>query len=287
MQILNVCIAFIMFGVALSIQPSHFFLLKHHRKALITGLVSQYLLLPFLTWLLVLILQPSPGIALGMLLVAACPGGNVSNFFSMLAKGHVALSVALTAITSLACFVVTPAVFFLWASLTPGLAGELKSFEIDFSDLLLNMIGMLLLPLVAGMGVNHLWPNFAEKLGKPVRTLSIMMLGGFIVAALMGNGAVFKEHIMTVFWVVLLHNALGLLGGYFFSKLLRNREDVNRAVAIETGIQNSGLALALIFSFFDGNGYMALIAAWWGVWHLVSGFSFAMFFKGRPTTGNP
>jgi BASS family bile acid:Na+ symporter len=278
LQVLNVCIGIIMFGVALSIKPGHFYQLKNQKKAFFTGLASQYLLLPFLTYLLILILAPSPGIALGMILVAACPGGNVSNFFTLLSRGHVALSVTLTAFSSLLAFVVTPANFFFWSSLA-GYTSLLRSFEIHFMDLFINMILILLLPLVLGMLVNRFFPNASEKISKPVRTTSILILIGFIVVTLYFNAAAFRDYILMVFWLVVIHNGLALLGGYGLSWLLNNDSNVHRAVAIETGIQNSGLALVLIFTFFNGNGYMALIAAWWGVWHLVSGFIFAYLFQ--------
>lgn len=278
LQVLNVCIGIIMFGVALSIKPEHFYQLKYQKKALLTGLASQYLLLPLLTYLLVLALTPSPGIALGMILVAACPGGNVSNFFTLLSRGNVALSVTLTAFSSLLAFVITPANFFFWSSLA-GYKSLLRSFEIDFMDLFVNMILILLLPLVLGMLVNRFFPNVSEKISKPVRTTSILILIGFIVVTLYFNAAAFRDYILLVFWLVVLHNGLALSGGYGLSWLLKNDTKVHRAVAIETGIQNSGLALVLIFTFFNGNGYMALIAAWWGVWHLVSGFIFAYMFQ--------
>ena len=278
LQVLNVCIAIIMFGVALSIKPEHFYQLKNQKKALFTGLASQYLLLPFLTYLLILMLTPSPGIALGMILVAACPGGNVSNFFTLLSRGNVALSVTLTAFSSLLAFVITPANFFFWSSLA-GYKSLLRSFEIDFMDLFINMILILLLPLVLGMLVNRFFPNVSEKISKPVRTTSILILIGFIVVTLYFNATAFRDYILMVFWLVVIHNGLALLGGYGLSWLLKNDNKVHRAVAIETGIQNSGLALVLIFTFFNCNVYMALMAAWWGVWHLVSGFIFAYMFQ--------
>jgi bile acid:Na+ symporter, BASS family len=271
-----------MFGVALSIKPQHFYQLRHQQKALFTGLASQYILLPLLTTLLIVLIEPAPGVALGMLLVAACPGGNVSNFFTMLARGNVALSVTLTAVTSLFAFIITPATFLFWAGRIPGLTTELRELEIHFSDLLLNMAGILLLPLICGMVFNHYWPAVAEKIGKPARIISILILISFIVVTLYFNAYAFQQYILIVFWLVMIHNGLALLGGYSLSYVMRNRKDVHRSVAIETGIQNSGLALVLIFTFFNGNGYMALIAAWWGVWHLVSGFVFAYAFQRIP-----
>lgn len=281
---LNLCLAFIMFGVALEIKLEHFYQLRNTKKALVTGLVSQYLLLPIITVLLIYCLSPSPGIALGMLLVAACPGGNASNFFSLLAKGNVALSVTLTAFTSLFAFIVTPLSFFLFSSLVPGLVENVKDFEIGFFDLFMNMISILLLPLIAGMLFSHYLTETSKKIAKGIRILSIIILIAFIFVALFNNRQAFVDHIFSIFWIVVLHNGLGLLGAFYFSRALKNGEAVNRTVAIETGIQNSGLGLVLIFTFFDGNGSMALVAAWWGVWHLVSGFLFSYFIQRKPVT---
>jgi len=271
-----------MFGVALTIKPSHFYQLRHNKKALLTGIFSQYILLPTLTVLLIYIISPSHGIALGMVLVAACPGGNASNFFSMVAKGNLALSVTLSAITSVFAFLTTPLSFFVFASMVPELRDSIRDFDINFLDLLGNMLGILFFPLVAGMTFAHYLPKVTEKISRPVRILSILMLISFILVALNNNKDAFVQHIFSVFWIVVVHNGVGLLGAYFLSKLLRNSEDVNRSVAIETGIQNSGLGLVLIFTFFGGNGSMAIVAAWWGIWHLVSGFLFSYFIRRRP-----
>ncbi len=279
LSILNVCLALIMFGVALSIKLEHFNQLRSDKKALLTGLFGQYILLPVITVTLIYVLSPSNDIALGMILVASCPGGNASNFFSMLAKGNIALSVTLSAITSVFCFLVTPLSFFFWSSLVPGLSQRVQTFEIGFFDLFLNMVIILLLPLIAGMTFSHFYPKTAEKIENIFRTFSILVLISFIGVAFINNFEVFKNHIFSVFWIVLLHNGLGLMGAYYFSTLLKNKESVNRSVAIETGIQNSGLGLVLIFTFFQGNGSMALVAAWWGIWHLVSGFTFAYFIQ--------
>ncbi|MCE2731911.1 MAG: bile acid:sodium symporter family protein [Flammeovirgaceae bacterium] len=271
-----------MFGVALEIKPSHFIQLRHEKKSVATGLFSQYIILPIVTLLLIVVITPPPGIALGMLLVAACPGGNASNFFSMLAGGHVALSVTLTAITSILAFAITPISFFTFSSLIPGLTTEIKSFDINFFDLFLNMTGILLLPLITGMLVLHYLPHVAAKIGKPIRSLSIILLIAFIVVALRNNFSVLSNHIFSIFWIVVLHNGIALLVAYFASKFFGNHEAVNRTVAIETAIQNSGLGLVLIFTFFKGNSEMAIVAAWWGIWHLVSGFAFAYYCKRKP-----
>ncbi|MCW5912529.1 MAG: bile acid:sodium symporter family protein [Cyclobacteriaceae bacterium] len=281
LTVLNICLAIIMFGVALDIRWSHFTQLAGQKKAILTGLFSQIILLPALTLALISVLPVSTGTALGMLLVACCPGGNVSNFFTQIARGHVALSVTLTAFSSLGAFFITPLGFFLWGSVLPSLSAEIKSFEVDLMSLLVNMIAILLVPLMAGMSMAIHLSRLAQKIAQPVRIASMLMLIGFIVAAVLNNQQAFAVHLGNVFWLVLLHNGLALLVAYYLSKALKNPEDVNRTVAIETGIQNSGLALILIFGFFDGNIAMAVVAAWWGVWHLVSGLAFASVMRRR------
>jgi bile acid:Na+ symporter, BASS family len=278
---LNSCLAFIMFGVALEMKVEHFTQLLSQKKAILTGLFSQIILLPFITFLLVLILPISRGMALGMILVAACPGGNVSNFFSMLAKGNVALSVTLTAFSSLLAFIITPINFFFWASLVPDLTTEIKEFHVDFISLMTNMILILLLPLLVGMQLTKQFPTLNQKIGKGIRMLSILILAAFIIIAFKNNLNAFTSNFISVFWIVLLHNGSALLLSYFLSVSLKNDEATNRTIAIETGIQNSGLGLILIFTFFNGNPEMALVAAWWGVWHLISGFAFASVMRKR------
>lgn len=271
-----------MFGVALDIKVEHFAQLFNQKKAVFTGLFAQFVMLPLFTVMLVTVLPISNGMALGMLLVAACPGGNVSNFYSQMAKGHVALSVTLTAFSSLAAFIITPLNFIFCVSLVPSLSGELKSFEIDFMSLMLNMVSILLIPLLLGMWLSARYGSLTKKIAGPIRILSMMMLTAFIIIAVVNNNEGFEAYLADVFWIVLLHNGSALLISYYFSKMLNNTEAVNRTVAIETGIQNSGLALILIFNFFNGNTSMAVVAAWWGVWHLISGFAFSAVMRKRP-----
>lgn len=267
-----------MYGVALDIEPRHFAELKTQKRALFSGLFSQWIGLPLLTYLLILVLKPSPGIALGMLMVAACPGGNVSNFFTQMAGGKVALSVTLTAIVSLASFLSTPAIFFFYAGLLPASEGLIRSFELDFWDILINISAILLLPLVLGMLSRRHLPLLSEKVGPFLRKLSMLILALFVLVALYNNRAVFAEKYDVVFSLVILHNALSMMMGYGWSRLINKDPAVHRTLAIETGIQNSGLGLVLIFTFLDGQPEMALIAAGWGVWHLIAGFFFAKAF---------
>ncbi len=281
---LNICLAIIMFGVALDIKWIHFTELLNQKKAVVVGLVSQFIVLPVITVILIAVLPISTGMAMGMLLVACCPGGNVSNFYTQMARGNVALSVTLTAWSSLAAFLITPLSFLFWASLIPSLSIGVKSFEVDFISIMVNMLSILLLPLVLGMLVTRYLPTLSRKIASPIRLVSMLLLTGFIVVAVLNNQEAFGAYLGNVFWVVLLQNGLVIALVFYFSAAFKNGEAINRTIAIETGIQNSGLALILIFNFFDGNAAMAVVAAWWGVWHLISGFAFATFMRRRSLT---
>lgn len=277
--LLNISLAFVMFGIALEIKPGDFRQLIISPKPVITGVVSQFLLLPFITFLLVYTLAPSPGIALGMFMVAACPGGNVSNFITQMAGGNTALSVSLTALATLLAIVMTPFNFEFWGSLYGPTAALLKSVAISPLSMV-QLVSLLLgLPLFLGIMVNTLAPVTALRMSRIFRKASLIFFILLIFIAIFKNKALFLEYIWYVFWIVLIHNILALSSGYLFARSLGNASKDVRTVTIETGIQNSGLGLMLIFTFFDGMGGMALLTAFWGIWHLVSGMLLAAFWN--------
>lgn len=273
--LLNIILGFIMFGVALELKVEDFTRILKQPKAPIVGVISQFILLPFLTFLLVSALQINASMALGMMLVAACPGGNISNFISLLAKGNAALSVTLTAIATLLAAVLTPFNFAFWANLYPPASELLTTISIDPLEMFQTVLLLLGLPLILGMWTANRFPDFTAKIRKPIKTLSIFIFAGFVVIALSNNFDYFLEYIHLIVFVVLLHNAVAFLGGYGFAKLMKLDRSDTRSITIETGIQNSTLALVVIFGFFNGLGGMALIAAWWGIWHIIAGLSLA------------
>lgn len=281
LMILNVIVGLIMFGVALDLTPADFRRLLAMPRAVLTGFLSQFVFLPALTFLLVLIIQPPPSIALGMILVAACPGGNVSNFLTHHAGGNTALSVTLTAIATLAAAVMTPFNVSLWGGLYAPAAGLVEATSISFLQMAFIVVILLVLPLLIGMAVNAKWPAAAARLRGPMRLFSMAALGFFIVAALAANWSYFVGFITAVLLLVFVHNAVALAGGYGIATLARLPAYDRRAVTLETGIQNSGLGLVLIFNFYDGLGGMAFVAAWWGVWHILAGFAVATWFRSR------
>ncbi len=275
--LLNILLGFIMFGVALEIKVSHFTYMLKNPLSPILGVISQFLLLPALTFLLVMLLRPAPSLALGMILVAACPGGNISNFMSAMAKGNAALSVGLTAIATVGAVFMTPLNFSFYGSMYPGGAELLRNINIDLWEMLKTVIMLLGIPLVLGMNFAHYFPRITTKVNKPIKIISFLIFLAFILVACLKNYALFFEWLHAVILLVLLQNTLGFVLGYSIAKLFKRPEKDRRAISIETGIQNSGLGLILIFAFMDGIGGMTLVAAWWGIWHIISGLTLASF----------
>jgi bile acid:Na+ symporter, BASS family len=242
---------------------------------MLIGLCCQFLLLPALGWGLAMKLAPTPSMALGMMLVAACPGGNVSNFFTSLAGGRVAVSVGMTAVSTLAAFVMTPLNLQFWGTRSEWTAPLVESFALNPLELAGQLLLLLVLPMGLGMGVKHRWPSLAARLLGPFQAGSLLFFAAFIALAFAGNYAAFLVAIGTVFLPVAVMNATGLSLGWLAARLVGLPSPDRRAVSIEVGIQNSGLGLIIIFTFFQGLGGMAVVAAWWGVWHLVTGLSLA------------
>lgn len=269
--IMNIVIAFIMFGVALDLQLSDFKRTFKSPKPVLIGLIAQFLLLPATTFLFVTMFEPHPSIALGLFLVAACPGGNLSNFLTYLAKGNTPLSISMSAISTVAAIVMTPFNTMLWASMYKPTAALIDSFSIGIWDMFSSIVFMLALPLVLGILVRHFLPKVAEKSIGFMKKFSIAVFLIFIIIMVANNYHAFAEHIRNVLIIVAILNALAIIIGYTVAKLLGLQEADRRAIAIETGIQNSGLGLILVFNFFDGLGGMAVVAAIWGTWHIVSG----------------
>ena len=280
--LLNLALALVMFGIALEISPKDFKRLFRNSKPIFTGVISQFILLPAVTFLVVYIISPVSSIALGMFVIAACPGGNISNFITHLAKGNTALSISLTAIATLLAIVMTPLNLQVWGSLYGPTASILKEVSVSPFEMV-KLVSLLLgIPLLIGMWVNHGNQRVAVKLAKVLKTASLIFFVGLVGFAFYDNLEIFKNYIFYVFWIVLIHNLFAFLTGYSFAKIMGLSQNDTRTITIETGIQNSGLGLLLIFNFFEGLGGMALLAAFWGIWHLVSGLLLSTFWGFRP-----
>ena len=273
--LLNGILAVVMFSIAIDLAPRDFRVLARAPKPLIVGLVSQFVVLPVLTFLRVLAVRPQPSVALGLMLVAACPGGNISNFITHRAGGNAALSVSMTAFATVAAILLTPLNIAFWGSLYAPTAEILRATAIDPVNIAITVGLMLVLPLVLGVTLNARRPDVTRKLRQPSQWVSMAIFVGFIIIALAANWAQFLTYAGGIAGLVILHNALALGGGYATASLAGLSAFDRRAVTIETGIQNSGLGLVLIFGFFGGLGGMAVVAAFWGIWHAISGLALA------------
>ncbi len=290
---LNIAIAFIMFGVALELKIEHFTNLLKNPKAPIVGAISQFIMMPMLTVGLAILLKDyiTLTVGLGMVIVASCPGGNISNFMCSLAKGNVALSVSLTAISDLGALILTPLNFAFWGNVfvqfyRTSQPGDLvQPLFIDPVHVFITIFWILGVPLILGLFVNKKFPVFTSKISIWMKRASILIFLIILAIIFIKNFDIFLKHIKYIFLIVLVHNALAFLLGYNFARLFKLGKKERRTISIETGIQNSGLALALLFNpkIFDPSiavGGMTFIAAWWGAWHIISGLTLASYWSG-------
>ncbi|WP_397362287.1 bile acid:sodium symporter family protein [Olleya sp. R77988] len=273
--ILNIALAIVMFGVALGININDFKQLAKQPKPILVGLLSQFILLPLITFLLVLLVKPVPSIALGMFMVAACPGGNISNFITQISKGNTALSVSLTAFASTLALFFTPFNFQFYGHLYQPTATILKTVTLHPMDVFKIMILILGIPLALGMLFNSYKPKMATKLSAILKPVSILIFISIVVIAFSKNLDIFLNYIHHVLAIGIGHNIVALLLGFGIAKLFGLSFKNQKTLSIETGIQNSGLGLLLVFTFFNGLGGMAVLVAFWGIWHIISGLVLA------------
>ncbi|WP_413855335.1 bile acid:sodium symporter family protein [Desulfobacula sp.] len=284
--IINAAIGLMMLGVALELKIDDFKRIVSSPKAPAIGLAAQFILLPAFTFLLVLLIKPHPSIALGMMLVAACPGGNLSNIITYLSNGNSAVSISMTAISTVAAIIMTPFNISFWGSLNPETAAILKQVSLNPVDVFITVFLILGIPLIAGMSIGHYLPDFARKVKKPFKIFSLIFFIIIVCGALAANWQYFLKYVGIVMLAVLIHNALALNIGYWSGRLFKLEEKDCRAVCIEVGIQNSALGLVLVFSFFDGLGGMAILVAWWGIWHIIAGLVTAVIFNLKKLPNN-
>jgi BASS family bile acid:Na+ symporter len=275
--VLNVTLAIIMFGVALGITTEDFKRLIKNPKILLSGIISQFFLLPLVTFIFIKLVNPMPSIALGMMMVAACPGGNISNFMTQYAKGNAALSISLTAFATLICLVMTPFNLHFWGNLYAPTAEILQIVKLNPWELVKLVTLILGVPLVIGMLVRSYYVALAKKLSKILKPFSLIIFMLFIVLAFYDNFDIFMNYVHYVLILVIAHNILALLTGFYFAKFMRLSYKNQKTLSIETGIQNSGLGLLLVFGFFEGLGGMALLVAFWAIWDIFSGIVLASY----------
>jgi BASS family bile acid:Na+ symporter len=271
--LLNIALGLVMFGVSLSLSLSDFRQVFKKPGAILGGMAIQYIALPAMLTGFVFLWKPNPGFALGALLVLVSPGGNMSNFLTKMSRGDVALSVVMTAIATLLSAIATPGLFNFWSSFYTE--NDLSLYQLDVWEMAKTVLFLTALPLISGMLVRAYLPEAAAKVERIMKFFSIFILIAIIFLAVMKNKQTFTDHLGTVFGFVAFTNAMALALGYWLPMAGGAGKYKSKAISIETGIKNAGLSLVLIFNFWDGWGEPALIAAWWGIWHLITGFALA------------
>ena len=284
---LKIVIGLILFGIALDTSVDDFKLALKRPGTIAIGVVAQFLLLPALTFVLTLLLDVRGSVALGMILVACCPPGNVSNILTHRSRGDVALSVSMTAVGNVLSIFLMPLNVAFWGALHPTGKKVLEDIELSAVDMLLEVGLVIGLPFVAGVTIAHFASTFAKGAARVVSPVSFLGLAAIIVIGVSNNWDIFVEYIGVVVVAVFLHDALALLIGYAIARGTRLPARSTRAMTFEVGIRNAGLGLLLVFTYFDGLGGMALVAAWWGIWDIIAGLAVAQWWRGRALSDVP
>lgn len=260
----------VMFGMGLTLKPSDFKPVVMHPKDIIIGELAQFMVMPSIAWVLCKTLNLPTELALGVILVGCCPGGTASNVICFLAKGDIALSVAMTGLSTLLAPIATPALVYI-------LAGE--SVDVDVFGMFISIVQVVILPILLGFAVNHYFQRITENI-KPflpmVSTIAIATIIGIIVSH---NAQNIMQCSFIVAVVVILHNLLGLCLGFAAGHLLGIENKKKTAIAIEVGMQNSGLATSLATAHFAMFPMATVPGAIFSVWHNFSGSIAAQIFR--------
>ncbi len=277
--LINICLGFLMFSVALDLSIKDFRRVFQQPKTMLVGLSAQLLLLPIFTILLIKLWNPPASVALGLGLIAACPGGNISNYTVHLAKGNTALSVCLTTIVTLSAVVTTPMIFAIIIKLSPEANALMSSISLSYFDLGKTILLLMIIPLSLGMLLNHYLPSYIKHVRSYISKAALLVFVSFIAAAIFSNIDVIKHQLHHVLSIVVLHNIGAMMIGYLYSGIFGLHPEDRKSITIETGIQNSGLGLVIIFNFFTQLGGMMLVAAWWGIWDMISALFLGLWWK--------
>lgn len=277
--ILSLVLATMVFSVALELRIDDFKRVAKTPWAVLCGLIPQFILLPVGTWLATLLLDLPANIEAAMILVAACPGGSLSNVVTHIGRGNTALSVSVSAVASVIALFATPFNFSWMIATNPGTAAWLRELAIDPSGIWISLLLLLAIPMALGLLFSHQLPALTERIRKPLGHFAVIALLLFIVGALIKERQLLTLGLLPLLLIVVLHNASGLFFGWATSMVMRVSEKDRRAVMIEGGMQNSGLALGIIAVQFNSDLGMVTLASLWGMWHIVSGMSLAYFWR--------
>ena len=272
-------LSLMMFSVALGLRVEHFNFFRTKPKIYFAGVIAQIIGLPLLTLGLCYLLNPLPAVALGMILIACCPGGNVSNLLVVLARGNAALSVSLTATSSFAAAFITPVAILFWSSLYSPTDNLLNEIAFDAYSFLLQTSLILIVPLIGGMLLAVVQPSLANKLRYPLVLIASAGLLLIVVGALVKYFDQFLTIGFSLLGIVVLHNACSFLLGFITARVIDADQASTRSLTFEVGIQNAGLGIVILLTQLSNLGGAAVIAGLWGTWHIVAGLILVGWFR--------
>lgn len=259
---INYLLGVIMFGMGLMLNLNDFKVVFSQPKDVIIGCLAQFIVMPSLAWLLARAFQLDDAVAIGVVLVGCCPGGTASNVITFLAKGNLALSVGMTAVSTLIAPLLTPI-------LTWALAG--KHIQVDVLSMFLSILWVVILPIILGLIVKWLWKGVSEKAADFLPAISSLTIATIVAIVISHNVEKLHDAGFIIMLVVFLHNGCGLALGYIIGLILHLSSDKRKAISIEVGMQNSGLATSLAASHFAAYPLATIPGAIFSVWHNISG----------------
>ena len=271
---INYLLGVVMFGMGLTLNLTDFKIVFSRPKDVITGCLAQFTIMPLLAWVLATVFRLDEALALGVVLVGCCPGGTASNVITYLAKGDLALSVGMTAVSTLLAPLLTPL-------LTWALAG--KTVDVDVAGMLLSILWVVILPIVVGLTVKWIWPKFTEKATDYLPAVSSIAIALIVAIVIGANASKLMAGGLVIVVVVVLHNLCGLSLGYLIGRVLGLSEPKKRAISIEVGMQNSGLASSLATIHFAAYPLATIPGAIFSVWHNISGAMVAYLYRKNNT----
>lgn len=269
-KVINYLLGVIMFGMGMTLNPNDFRIVFSRPKDVILGCLAQFTIMPALAWLLARAFSLDDALALGVVLVGCCPGGTASNVITYLAKGDLALSVGMTAVSTLAAPLLTPLLTWL-------LAGH--HIEVDVASMFLSILWVVIVPIVAGFIVKRLWPDFTRRATGYLPALSSLVIAAIVAIVIAANASKLMQGGLLIVAVVMAHNVCGLALGYFIGRTLRLAPAKRKAISIEVGMQNSGLASSLATIHFAAYPMATIPGAIFSVWHNISGALIAKFYS--------
>lgn len=267
--VINPLLGVIMFGMGLTLRAEDFRIVFSRPKDVVIGCLAQFTVMPLLAWTLARIFALDEALTVGVILVGCCPGGTASNVITYLAKGDLALSVGMTGVSTVLAPLATPLLVWL-------LAG--KTVDVNVMGMLLSILWVVILPIVAGLVVKRLWPHQTAKATAFLPALSTLAICAIVLIVISANAGKLMSGGLVIVLVVMLHNVCGLGIGYGIGRLLGLSTAKRRAISIEVGMQNSGLASSLATLHFASYPMATIPGAVFSVWHNISGAIVARIF---------